>query len=690
MDLSSVKSYKKDCVLLLKAKRESMSDIKKEHQSLIETILHHDELYYNDSKPEISDYEYDQIFNKLKKIEEKHPELITPNSPTQRVSDAPADGFVKKEHRIPMLSLQNTYNKEEIIDFDKRVKKFLGTDEVTYFCEPKFDGLAIELIYENGKLSSALTRGDGKIGEDVLSNVKTIKSIPLVLPDSTPKLLEVRGEIVILKEDFKNLNERQEEEGFNVFANPRNAAAGTIRQLDSKVSRLRPLKFYGYAPGETSTLKAGSQNAFLEALQKLKIPTALRYNVYQKAKNIDEVLKYYDEMNEKRKALPFDIDGVVIKVDSFQLQDELGFIARNPRWAAAAKFKPDQEITKVKAIDLQVGRTGVITPVAVLEPVSVGGVKVSHATLHNFSELERKDVRVNDTVLVHRAGEVIPEIIKVIEEQRPAGSKKFKRPNFCPTCKSELVQEKEEVALRCISLNCPATLVESLKHFVSRKALNIDHLGDRSVERFFELGLIKSFSDIYRLTKDKLTGLDGFGEKSIDNLLSSIEKSKQAPLENVIFGLGIRFVGERTSETMANHYKSLDSLLEAKEEELMELTDIGEKVAHSVNVAIKNPDFKNEVLALKKLGLTPSIHNLNEGGIDSKFSGKKIVITGSFETTRPQITKTLKKLGATVTNSVSKKTDYLLAGEEAGSKLKKAQELGVETLSWADIEKELK
>lgn len=666
-----------------------MSDIKKEHETLVKTLLYHDELYYNDSQPEISDYEYDQLFTKLKKIEEKHPELITSDSPTQRVSDAPAEGFVKKEHRIPMLSLQNTYNKQEIYDFDARVKKFLGLEEVTYICEPKFDGLAIELIYDDGRLTSALTRGNGKIGEDVISNIKTIKSIPLQLPKSAPKLLEVRGEVVILKEDFKSLNEKQEEEGLNIFANPRNAAAGTIRQLDSKVSRLRPLKFYGYAPGETSTLKPESQFSFLKTLEKLKIPTALRYNVYQQANTIKDVVAYYEKMDQERKSLPFDIDGIVIKVDSFQLQDELGFVSRNPRWAAAAKFTPDQEITTVKAIELQVGRTGVVTPVAVLNPVSVGGVTIANATLHNFSELERKDVRVGDTVLVHRAGEVIPEIIKVIEEQRPSDSKKYNRPKHCPACHSELIQEKEEVALRCISLNCPATLVESLKHFASRKALNIDHLGDRSIERFFELGLIKSFSDIYRLNKNKLAGLEGFGDKSIENLLKSIEQSKASPLENIIFALGIRFVGEKTSETLAQHYRSLDSLLNAKEEELKALNDIGEKVAHSVYTAVQNADFKSEVQSLIDLGLYPLSVESFDVDRTSRFNNKKVVITGSFELTRNEITKKLKRLGANVTNSVSKNTDYLIAGSEAGSKLKKAQDLGVETLSWADIENEL-
>ena len=667
----------------------NLLNLKNRYKDLIKTLLYHDELYYNDSAPEITDYEYDQLFSELKDIENKHPELKMPHSPTQRVSDAPAKGFQKKEHSIAMLSLQNAYNDDEVIEFDKRVKKLLGQEKVVYFCEPKFDGLAIELIYERGALTHALTRGDGKIGEDVLSNVKTIRSIPLNLGKNAPELLEVRGEIIILKEDFKKLNKKQASEGLALFANPRNAAAGTIRQLDSKISTSRPLKFYGYAPGLTKGLKFKSQSEFLNQLKKLKIPTALDYKIYKKTDCIETTLKYYKMMDQKRFKLPFDIDGVVLKVNELALQDELGFVSRNPKWSTAAKFKPDQAVTLIKEIQVQVGRTGVITPVAILEPVSVGGVIISQATLHNFSEVKRKDIRIDDTALVHRAGEVIPEIVKILEDKRPKTSKAHTPPTHCPSCESDLVQEQDEIALRCINLNCPATLMEQIKHFVSKKALNIENMGERTIEHFFELGLIRTFSDIYKIKREDVEGLEGFAEKSINNLLNSIENSKKTPLENLIFGLGIRFVGEQTALTLAHHFKSLNRLLKATQEELVALSDIGERVALSITHTTSQKDFNQEVLELIKCGVNPKIKavDMNE---DSKFFGKKMVITGTFkEQSRTEITKKLQSLGVQVTGSVSKNTDFLLAGKSAGSKLKKAQDLNILVLSWADIKDEL-
>lgn len=661
----------------------------KRHKELVKIIKYHDELYYRDSVPEITDYEYDQLFIELKKIEFKNPSLSTSDSPTQRVSDAPAEGFVKKEHRIPMLSLQNTYNAEDILDFDGRIKKVLASDEaVEYFCEPKFDGLAIELIYEDGILVSALTRGDGKIGEDVLSNIKTIKSIPLKLKTSKPpKIFEVRGEVIILKENFKIMNLQQEENGQTPFANPRNAAAGSIRQLDSKIASSRPLKFYGYAPGELSEYKFKTQSDFLELLKKYKIPTALNYDVYKICDNPNKIISYYEKMEKNKKKLPFGIDGMVIKVNSLTLQDELGFIARNPRWAAAAKFKPDQETTKVLNVDYQVGRTGVITPVAILDPVSVGGVIISNATLHNFSELKRKDVRIGDTVLVHRAGEVIPEVIKVILEKRNKFFKKIKTPKSCPSCKSPVTHEDDEVALRCTNIKCSATTVERLKHFVSRPALNIDKLGDRIVERFFELGMVSSFSDIYNLDRSKILELDRFGEKSTGNLFESIEKSKTAPLEKFIFAFGIRHVGQKTSETLAAHFRSLENFLKAQPAELEALSNIGEKVAHSIKFELNNPTFVQEVKKIIKYGIKPTSEFEGVEQKNTILSGKKIVITGSFEQSRSEIAKLLKSFGINVSSSLSKNTDYLLAGESVGSKLKKAQELDIEILSWVDLNK---
>jgi len=660
---------------------------KERHKELMKTILHHDKLYYMDSQPEITDFEYDQLFKELQVIEKNHPEFICDESPTQRVSDAPASGFEKKAHSTPMLSLQNTYNTEEILEFDKKVKKALATeDDLDYFCEPKFDGLAIELIYEDGLLTAAVTRGDGKVGENVLSNVKTIRSIPLKLKtNKPPALFEVRGEIVILKKDFERLNILQEENGLAPFANPRNAAAGSIRQLDSNVAASRPLKFYGYAPGKVDGVSFKTQKDFIELTKSYGLPTALQYGVYKLGNKPDDMVNYYNDIVESKSELPFDIDGIVLKVNSIALQDELGFVARNPRWAAAAKFKPDQETTTVLSIDLQVGRTGVVTPVAVLAPVSVGGVTISNATLHNFSEVERKDVRVGDTVLVHRAGEVIPEVIEVLLDKRNKDSTKTLRPKVCPGCKSSLHQEEEEIALRCTNMQCPATTVERLKHFVSRQALNIDKLGDRIIERLFDLKIVKTITDIYTLDRNQILELDRFGEKSTDNLFDAIEKSKTASLEKFIFGFGIRFVGSKTSETLAQKYKSLRGFLSASTEELEALNDIGPKVTQSIVSELNNNSFTNELNELIKLGINP-VSDLGSAEVkENQFTGKKIVITGSFDLSRGEISKQLKLMGAIVNGSVSKNTDYVLAGEAAGSKLKKAQELGLTIITWADF-----
>lgn len=662
---------------------------KKEYLDLIETLLLHDHLYYSESKPKISDYEYDQLFLKLREAEKKHPDWIAPFSPTQRVSDAPLEGFEKRKHRIPMLSLQNTYDPDEVLDFDKRIKKLLlDESDVEYHCEPKFDGLAIELIYENGHLTSAITRGDGRVGENVISNVKTISTLPLKLKaKNPPELLEVRGEILIHKEDFLKLNKENEENNLTTFANPRNAAAGSIRQLNSKIAASRPLKFYGYAPGDVVGLNFKTQSEFLGLISDFGIPTAKSFSIYKVCKNIDAVLIYYSDMEATKKSLPFEIDGIVIKVNNIRQQEELGFIARNPRWAAAAKFKPDQELTTINNIEIQIGRTGVATPVAILEPVNVGGVTISNATLHNFSEIKNKDIRIGDSVFIHRAGEVIPEVIRVDFDKRKPDSKPYSPPDSCPSCKTKLVQEEGEVALRCPNINCPAASVERLKHFVSRKALNIDKLGDKIIDRFFELGLIKSYSDIYKLNKDEILGLDRFGDKSVENLFSAIEESKKAPLENFIFGLGIRFVGEKTSESLAQKYQTLENFLNAKQEELEALNDIGPKVTQSILTELNNASFINEIKSFLKMGINPKSSLTQTANADSILSGKKLVITGSFEISRTDITKALKSHGVQVVSSVSKNTDYLLAGDAAGSKMKKAQELGIEILSWADLKK---
>ncbi len=671
----------------MKTSNITKSQAKTRISALKKQILHHDKLYYQDADPEITDYEYDTLFKELQNLEALYPELLNEDSPTQRVSEMVKDGFIKKEHRQAMLSLQNTYNTEEITEFDKRTKKFLGLEEddssITYFCEPKFDGLALELIYEDGVLTSALTRGDGKIGEEVLTNVKTIKSIPLKLnTKKPPKLLEVRGEVLILKKDFKKLNEKQDEAGENPFANPRNAAAGTMRQLDSSITAKRPLKFYGYAPGVVEGLDIKAQSDFLDYLQSIGIPTAKQYKVYVKCQSPEEIIKYYKNIEKTKKNLPFEIDGVVIKVDETNLQTELGFIARNPRWAAAAKFKPEQAETLLKDIHYQVGRTGVVTPVAILEPVKVGGVTISNATLHNFSEIEKKDVRPGDTVLVHRAGEVIPEVIKMVK--RPKTSKAITPPINCPECSSKLVREGEEIAIRCINPFCSAVVKERLKHFVSRKALNIDKLGDKQIERFFDLKLIQNYSDIFKLKKEDLNDLERFGEKSVDNLITSIKKAKEGvSLDKLIFALGIRFVGERTGETLAEKFRNLKNLMNATSEEIEKLDDIGPKVATSLIEAFSNKEFKKEIKELIKIGLNPKLEE--KKNTSNKLEGLKFVLTGTLTIGRDEATQILKSHGAKVSGSVSKNTDYVIAGENAGSKAAKAESLNIPIKSWEDF-----
>lgn len=659
----------------------------KEIEKLREKIRKHDHLYYHEANPQITDYEYDQLYAKLVNLEEENPKLITPDSPTQRVNDFIQDQFEKVDHRVQMLSLQNSYNPEEIMEFDKRLKSLLKNDEeIEYYCEPKFDGLAIELVYEKGVLVSALTRGDGKTGEEVHSNIKTIKSIPLRLKASSPpKLIEFRGEVLIFKEDFLKLNEKQREDGNNAFANPRNAAAGTIRQLDPRIVADRPLSFFCYAPGAVEGKKFKTQMDFLEYAKSCGLPTATKYDLYRLCANPDEAVEHYLKVEKIKNNLPFEIDGMVIKVNRIDIQDKLGNISRSPRWATAAKFKPDQEETTVIDIHHQVGRTGAITPVAILEPVKVGGVTVSNATLHNYGEVAKKDVRKGDRVLIHRAGEVIPEVIRVVMDKRKKGARKISPPKDCPKCSSDLVQPEGEAVLRCVNPSCPAVLIESLKHFVSKRALNIDKLGDKQIERFFELKLVQNYSDIFKIKREDLLELERMGTRSVENLLDSIEKSSNPTLERFIFALGIRFVGEGTARILAEHYGDLESLLKAKQEELEALHDIGPKVSESLVQAFKNKTFVKEIKNLLKAGV--KIKEVTKAPpASNKLEGLKIVITGTLPLERSAAAEILKSHGAKVSGSVSKNTDLLVAGEKAGSKLTKAQELGIEVNSWDEVQ----
>ncbi len=670
----------------------TLASAKLKIQTLRDQIRDHDYNYYVLDQPKVSDHDYDNLFAELTKLETENPKLITPDSPTQRIASIAASAFEKIAHRNPMLSLSNSYSPEDILAFKDRALKFLDRDEdFEFYCEPKFDGLAMELIYENGLLTGALTRGDGTVGENVLSNVRTIRSIPLKLQGPKPPLLiEIRGEILMLKKDFKKLNESQQEAGELPFANPRNAAAGTIRQLDPKITAKRPLKFFAYSLGAFNGITFDSQHQLTKKFAEwgFSVVSQIDKRLAHVVKNSDQAVEYYHLIEKLRPKLAFDIDGIVVKIDNFELQDRLGFVARNPRWATAAKFAPEQGTTLVREIAIQVGRTGALTPVAIMEPVRVGGVSITHATLHNQEEITRKDVRVGDTVVIQRAGDVIPEVVRVVLEKRPKNSEPFEIPPKCPVCGQPATQLKDEVILRCTNLVCPAVLKESLKHFVARRAMNIEKLGDRLIEIFVENGLIKSFSDIYRLTEKEILALDRQGEKSAENLLMAIEKSKATTLARFIFGLGIRFVGEQTAKSIASHFENIETLEAATHDELLLVEDIGPKVAESITRAFENPKLKKEIAALQKLGV--EISNKKSAAMSSSaFKGKKFVITGTLPRGRNEVKELIERNGGLVLSAVSKKADFVLAGEEAGSKLDKAQELGVAVLDWDQFQKML-
>lgn len=667
---------------------KSNSSFSKRAAELRALLAEHDYAYYVLDKPKISDYEYDKLFSELQAIESHHPECFSPDSPTQRVGGTVLSAFTKATHSRPMLSLQNSYSVDDILAFDERVKKNLegaANSKVEYFCEPKFDGLAIELIYEDGLLTGALTRGDGTTGEVVTENIKTIRSVPLRLRTSQPPArLEVRGEVVICKSDFALLNEQQQEAGLEPFANPRNAAAGSIRQLDSRIAASRPLRIFCYAPGLVDGIEFSSQAEFIHKISILGLPTSSDIRICRSA---DEASKFYLETQSRRHQLPYDIDGVVVKVNSFSLQDQIGFVARSPRWATAVKFPPEQAQTIVEDIIVQVGRTGALTPVAVMRPVRVGGVTITHATLHNQDEIDRKDVRVGDTVVIQRAGDVIPEVVSVVTDARPKSSQRFVIADKCPRCQSKVARAEGEVVYRCANTYCPAILVESLKHFVSRRAMNIDKVGDKIVEQLVSENLVKHFSDFYRLKLNQLLSLERQGEKSAQNIIDSIEASRHPTLAKFIYALGLRFVGEQTAKILARHFKSIEALCSAKEEDLVHIEGIGEVVAHSIYTSLRRKEVQEDIAKLQKYGVL--IENPSDNK-SNKLTGLNIVITGSFTMPRDEIKEIIEAHGGKSGSSVSKKTNYVLAGEDAGSKLEKARELNVPVLSWEEFEALLK
>ena len=663
-----------------------MKDSSKINKRVIELhrlINLHGYNYHSLDAPTIEDYEYDQLFNELLELENKFPEFKYPYSPSQRVGGKPLEGFTKVEHLAPMLSLDNAFNSEDMQDFNKRiVERLLSKEPISFSCEPKLDGIAVNLTYKNGNLEKATTRGDGKIGEDITHNIKTLNSIPLSLIDDLSKLpdtIEIRGEVFIEKEDFLVTNKKAIKNGEKAFANPRNAAAGSLRQLDPSVAASRPLKFFAHGIGYINKGKFNLPNShsdILKLYQSWGLPTN---PVSQVAENIEECEAYFQKISSERDKLPYEIDGVVFKVNDLEKQSSLGQVSRAPRWAIARKFPAEVGTTKVKKISFQVGRIGSITPVAEFVPVNIGGVVVSHASIHNFEEIDRLDVREGDTVNIKRAGDVIPQIISVDISKRKKASKIVSPPEKCPACDGTLIKPEGEVILRCIAgLDCPAQRTESLIHFVSRNALNIDGLGERIIELLILKGLVTNFADLFKLEMHDLQDLEGFGEKSARNLINSIAASKDTTLSRFIYSLGIREVGEATAMNLALNFNNITNFLSSTEDDLMEINDIGPVASKFIKEFLADKENIGLIKELIELGVNPKEINVTN---DNPFSSKIIVITGSFSSiARSQLKEELIRVGARVSSSISAKTDFLIAGEKPGSKLSKANELGVKVI----------
>lgn len=644
--------------------------------------------YYVLDQPSVPDSVYDQTYKELVELESQYPELQTPDSPTQRVGGQVLDTFAKVEHITPMLSLGNAFNESDLRDFDRRVNSGLGTDRYSYICELKIDGLAVSLRYEEGLFVKGATRGNGTIGEDITANLKTIRSIPLRLNE--PVTFEVRGEAYMPKKSFVSLNAKKEENGEEPFANPRNAAAGSLRQLDPRIAASRNLDIFLYGIGETGETGVESHGEGLDFLQKLGLKT----NPHRRrCATIEDVLEYIEEWSAKRPELDYDIDGIVIKVDSLSQQEELGYTAKSPRWAIAYKFPAEEVITILRDIELTVGRTGVITPTALLDPVRVAGTTVKRASLHNEDLIREKDIRLGDHVVVKKAGDIIPEVVNVLFEKRTGEEKEFHMPTHCPDCDSELVRLEGEVALRCINPKCPAQIKEGMIHFVSRNAMNIDGLGEKVIIQLFDESLIKDVADIYKLTYDQLINLERMGDKSANNLLNAIEASKSNSLERLLFGLGIRHVGAKAARILAEEFEDMDRLMSANVAELTAINEIGDKMADAVVTYFNQEECQQLIAELKNAGVNMLYKGKKKNiaeATDSYFSGKTIVLTGKMEKYgRTEAKELIEALGGTVTGSVSKKTDLVIAGEDAGSKLKKAQDLGIEIWDESNLLEEL-
>ncbi len=665
------------------------SALEKKTEALREKIRHHEYRYYVLDDPEVSDAEFDALMNELKKLEAQHPELITPDSPTQRVGGKPREGFAKSKHSSPMLSLDNAYSEEELRDWERRVHELSGRNDVEYMCELKLDGMSLALQYAGGQLERGITRGDGSVGEDVTSNVRTVRSVPLsVSKDKLKKAgipadFEVRGEMLMPIAAFRKLNEERVQQGLATFANPRNFAAGTVRQLEPSITAQRRMDYFAYMLLKDGHTFFDRQSKAMDALE----TAGFKVNPNRKlAMNLEEVWKFIQGWEEKRESLPYEIDGIVVKVDRTALQRELGFTGKAPRWAIAYKYAARGAVTKVEDIVPQVGRTGKLTPVAWLTPVPIGGTTVSRATLHNMDEIERLGVKIGDWVEVERGGDVIPKVVKVVEDgEHPRGRKKFEMPEHCPVCGGNVVRTPGEADHRCVNANCPAKLQGTILHFASRHVMDIDGLGESLVNQLTERGLVKNVADLYRLTKADLLTLERIGDKSAENVLGEIAESKKLPLERVIFGLGIRFVGERTAQFLAEHFGSLDAIMNATAEQLEEVDEVGPRIAESIVEFFGDEHNRKLVGDLRKAGLTFTGQKKEKG---TKLAGKTFVLTGTLARhTRDEAKKLIEDAGGRVSGSVSKKTDYVVAGNDAGSKLDKARELEVEVIGEDELEK---
>ena len=657
-------------------------NIKKRIENLRKLLNEHNVQYYVYDNPTISDGEYDSLLRELEQLEAENPNFISSDSPTQRIGGAPIESFNSVSHRIPMLSLANAMDIDELENFNKQISKGLGIDNVEYIAEPKLDGLAVELVYENGIFQYGSTRGDGFIGEDITHNLKTIKAIPLSIKSKTfPNLLEIRGEVFINHLDFKILNEEQTKESKAIFANPRNCAAGSLRQLDPNITKLRPLRIFCYAPGEIKGYQFKSQKDFLHQIKKWGFPVNNHIKI---GEGISFLKDYYNSAEKLRENLAYDIDGVVFKVNSYEMQNILGTRSKSPRWAIAGKLKAQQATSKIINIEISIGRTGALTPVAKLTPVKIGGVVVSNATLHNQDEIDRKDIRIGDTVLVQRAGDVIPEIVKVIKSKRQMDSSTFKIPSICPVCSDEVIRASGDAVQRCINIYCPAKIQGSIEHFVSKNCMNIDGLGGKIIKLLLDQNLISDFSDLYKLQINDIAVLDRMGEKSAENIIKAIKNSKQTTLAKFIHGLGINHIGQNASKILAKSFNNdIYLLINGTKEDYLLINEVGDIMAESLLSYFSNK--KNIDLIEKCINSGLIFENINQK-IDTIISDKKFVFTGSFDSfSRKEASEIIEKYGAKASSSISKKTDFLVAGKNAGSKLKKAQSLNIEIIKELDF-----